>query len=81
MFEDADYIFYPRITREQFEALRAETRAKRICFQTTHAGEPKRGVSIYTGTLNVPFTETIKHVFESECGLRLFRNDNERAAY
>lgn len=81
MIEDADDIFYPRITREQFEALRAETRAKRICFQTTHAGEPKRGVSIYTGTLNVPFTETIKHVFESECGLRLFRNDNEYGGY
>ena len=30
MIEDADDVFYPRITREQFEALRAETRAKRV---------------------------------------------------
>jgi hypothetical protein len=81
MFEDADDIFYPRITREQFESLRAETRTKRICFQTTRAEEPKRSDPPYVGSFNIPFLKTVKDIFDEGCGLSLIPNQYPQGGY
>ncbi len=81
MFEDAYDFFYPRITREAFEALRAEGRAKRICFQTTHSREPKRGDPRHIGSFNIPFLDTIKGVLDAECPLDFLPNKHVPGGY
>lgn len=72
---------YPPITREGFEALRTDGHPRRICFQTTHAGQPKRSNPPYVGTFNVPFFETVGRIFEADCGLELFGNRNFQGTY
>jgi hypothetical protein len=81
MAMDLDALMYPPITRARFEACRTDGRARRICFQTTHAGEPKRSKPPYVGTFNVPFFDTVGRAFESDCGVRLFENKNPTGGY
>lgn len=73
--------FYPPITQEGFETLRTDGRPRRVCFRTTHAGEPKRGKPPYVGTFNVPFFDTVGRIFEDDTGLELFQNRNFFGAY
>lgn len=73
--------FYPPITRERFEAQRTDGRARRICFQTTHTGEPKRSNPPYVGALNLPFFDTVGRIFETDCGVRLFENRNPTGGF
>ena len=70
VFEDEDKM--KEITKEAVEQARAKT-PKRICFATTHNGEPKRGEkSGYVGSFNVPFGDGFQVVFPFD----LFPNKN-----
>jgi hypothetical protein len=75
---DLHALLYPPITRERVQAIREDGHARRTCFRTTHAHQPKRSQPPYAGTFDVPFFGTIDRVFESDLGLPLFRNKNRR---
>ena len=81
MAMDLDALMYPPITRARFEACRTDGRARRICFQTTHAGEPKRSKPPYVGTFNVPFFDTIGRSFAAGTNAELFPNRNFTGSY
>jgi hypothetical protein len=73
---DLDAMMYPPITQAGFDACRTDGRPRRICFRTTHAGQPKRGKAPRVGGFNVPFWETIGRSFEVGTELKLFRSQN-----
>ena len=61
LFKDDDKM--NEITKEAVEQARAK-KPKRICFATTHAGEPKRvNKGGYVGSFNVPFGDGFQFVF------------------
>lgn len=79
---DIDRLLYPPITRDRFDACRTDGRPRRICFSTTHAGEPKRGTSReFAGTLNVPFKDTVGRLLHQDLGIELYPNKNVPGAY
>lgn len=66
-----------RICHESVKEMRSKT-PRRICFSTTHAGQPKRvNKPDIVGSFSVPFHETIGPLFKADTNLDLFPNSSQ----
>jgi len=64
-------LFQKTIKKEDVERRRKDGGAHRIAFAYTHTDQPRRSAAPHFGGFSVPFSETIKRLFEADTGLEL----------